>query len=158
MMSPDRIAMMEQRMNELAEIARRLEEQEEQDREWLMQNEARARAHEMRIRESEARILESEFRIQASENIMRASDARIRESNARIAESDARLRENDAQLSEINAWMRMHTERMRGSMGEIRAIIRTLTEMQADIARIDAGGRGRVSARARSALRIPLSL
>ena len=33
----------------------------------------------------------------------------------------------------------MHTERMRGSMGEIRAIIRTLTEMQADIARIDEG-------------------
>lgn len=48
-------------------------------------------------------------------------------------------RRRDAQLSEINAWMRMHTERMRASMGEIRAIIRTLTEMQADIVRIDAG-------------------
>ena len=130
MMSPDRIAMMERRMNELAEISRRLEEQEEQDREWLMRNEARA--HETPIRESESRILESEARIQAWENWIKASDARIRE-------SQARLRENDAQLSEINAWMRMHTERVRVSTGGfLYAIIATLTEMQADIARIDA--------------------
>ncbi len=116
MMSPDRIAMMERRMNELAEISRRLEEQEEQDREWLMRSEARA--HETRIRESESRILESEARIQASDNRIKASDA---------------------QLSEINAWMRMHTERVRVSTGGfLYAIIATLTEMQADIARIDA--------------------
>ena len=118
MTSPDRIAMMEKRMSDLAEIARRLEQEEEQDREWMMESEARSRAHEIRIREAEARILESEARIQASEN---------------------RLRENEAQLSEINARMRLHNERIRASQGEIRAIIAMLTEMQADIARIDAG-------------------
>ena len=34
--------------------------------------------------------------------------------------------------------MRLYTERMRSSQGETRAIIAMLTEMQADIARIDA--------------------
>ena len=132
MTSPDRIAMMEKRMSDLAEIARRLEQEEEQDREWMMESEARSGAHEIRIPESEARILESEARTQAWENWIKASDARIRE-------SEARLRENDAELSEINARMRLHSERIRASQGEIRAIIVMLTEMQADIARIDAG-------------------
>ena len=111
MTSPDRMQLMEERTARLANLLRDLAQAELEDRERMLVHEGWMRMHEERMQTMEAQRRESDERMLVHEERMRMHEERMQGMEAQRRESDER----------------------------VRAIIATLTEMQADLARIDAG-------------------
>ena len=110
MTSPDRMQALEERTARLANLMREMAQAELEDRERMLVHEGWMRMHEERAQSMEERAQNMEEHRRSMEERWRSVEERLQSMEARRLESDQR----------------------------IRAVIATLTEMQADIVRIDA--------------------
>ena len=72
------------------------------------------------------------------DEVLRDHDASVQEHEARMRAYEAQIQESDARMRELRVSTRTAFERIEANNVRLREIIALLTEMQLDIARLDA--------------------